>query len=169
MSWCRNRKAIKFASGHTAQFAIMVGRSFSCALSTVQTLFASRPAGLYDAAPLDEGHECWSRPRLEHGGDELWRALHGLQRREEQDGGHRREQQLVHQQLGDHRAAAGGPLGKDVRLQKLPPPPQQPTRLVIRTGRSNCSLWHVCCSATRQKTRPVHDLLMVLMNHSIES
>ena len=30
MSWCRNRKAMKFASGQTAQFAFMVGHSLSC-------------------------------------------------------------------------------------------------------------------------------------------
>ena len=30
MSWCRKRKAMKFASGQTAQFAFMVGHSLSC-------------------------------------------------------------------------------------------------------------------------------------------
>ena len=53
MSWCKNRKAMKLASGHTAQFAIMVGRSFSYAHSTCQVLLARPPC--WHAMALDNG------------------------------------------------------------------------------------------------------------------
>ena len=138
---------MKFARGQTTQLAFIVGHSLSCMPAYCQPLVYTETLMVRDnsqlislqtalhggvhhihivrpSSSLRWQHKCrrrlqGSEMHLYHYEDLLRSPFHHLQRGEQHDGGHRRKEQLIYQQLANHSCPACWPLRQDVCLQEL--------------------------------------------------